>query len=283
MNDINENSNKECEVIGSTLKKNELQHLTDITPRNLTGIYGLKCKATGKWYIGQSVNIHKRWGNYKKISCKRQPKLYGALKKYGYENFESEIIEYCDPVDWILNYREMYWIRIVNAFSNGYNCTEGGGGGKVCEETKRKISNGQKNMSEETRAKWKLGQIGKKHSPETCKKLSDISKNMSDETKLKMSLAAKGKKKKPFTLEHRANLSLSRLGKKHSEETKKKISCIQKGNRPWAREIAFKMSQRNIGKKQSPETIAKRMATIRNNRLNEPRENFNIDIALVIP
>jgi hypothetical protein len=54
---------------------------------------------------------------------------------------------------------------------------------------------------------------------------------------------------------------LCKIGKswrKHTQETKNKISRLQKGNRPWASELALKMSAVNIGRKQSSETIAKR-------------------------
>jgi hypothetical protein len=36
------------------------------------GICGLKCNITGKWYIGQSVNIESAWNKrYKTLHCKK--------------------------------------------------------------------------------------------------------------------------------------------------------------------------------------------------------------------
>jgi group I intron endonuclease len=81
-----------------------------------------------------------RWNEYKSFRCKKQLKLFRALKKYGFENFETKIIEECEPVDWILDYREMYWINILNSMDGGYNCTGGGKSGKLCKETRKKIS-----------------------------------------------------------------------------------------------------------------------------------------------
>jgi group I intron endonuclease len=256
----------------STNNKSTKSQCNDITPKKMVGIYGLKNKITGKWYIGQSIDIHGRWYTYRSEKCKRQPKLYKALKKYGYANFESIIIEKCEAVDWILDYREMYWIGILDSMVNGYNCTAGGSCGIKSEETKVKIADGQRNMSSETRARWKLGQIGKKHSEETKEKLAKIASNISEETRKKMSVAKKGKplsEKQKRHIEDLANAIRGKPGRMHTEETRKKISIAQKGNRPWARELALKMAKSNIGKKQSPETVAKRIATRQANKLKK--------------
>lgn len=92
----------------------------------VTGIYGLRNKTNGKWYVGQSLDICKRWKSYRALKCKSQPKIYAALKKYGYESFEKVVIEECESVDWVLDYREMYWIRRFNSVANGYNVSHGG-------------------------------------------------------------------------------------------------------------------------------------------------------------
>ena len=268
MNDTNENLSNACKAIGNMPIKNGPPHSNDTTIKS--GIYGLRCKTTNKWYVGQSTDIVQRWGDYGRLCCKKQPKLYRALLKYGYGDFDKVILEGCPVVVDILNDREVFWSNQYDSVNNGYNTREcGGARGKHSEETKIKMSISAKNISPEIRIKMAISQIGKQHSEKTKQKLSEISKNMSEDTKNKMSLAAKGKPKKPFSAEHRANLSASRVGKKHTEETKAKISSIQKGNRPWAKDIAIEMSRRNVGRKQSPETIAKRMATIKANRLSK--------------
>lgn len=49
--------------------------------------------------------------------------LYNAINKYGEENFEMEILEWCRNY----NEREVYWIKKLNTLSpNGYNISEGG-------------------------------------------------------------------------------------------------------------------------------------------------------------
>lgn len=91
------------------------------------GIYGLRNKTTGKWYVGYSKNIYKRWEVYDKISCKTQPKIYRALKLYGVDDFEKVILEECSKDS--LGDREIYWISRYDSVNNGYNLTSGGTGG----------------------------------------------------------------------------------------------------------------------------------------------------------
>ena len=45
------------------------------------GIYKITNLINGKIYIGQSVNILKRWLSYKKLNCKGQPKLYRSFSE----------------------------------------------------------------------------------------------------------------------------------------------------------------------------------------------------------
>ena len=72
--------------------------------------------------------------------------LLKAIKRYGKENFKKEILEECDPsLNLIL---ETKYIKEYNTLvPNGYNISVTGGnglGGKLNEETKRKIKNKQK-------------------------------------------------------------------------------------------------------------------------------------------
>lgn len=53
--------------------------------------------------------------------------LYKAIRKYGIENFNFDIIEECSADE--LNEREKYWISYYNSYGeNGYNLTPGGDG-----------------------------------------------------------------------------------------------------------------------------------------------------------
>lgn len=94
-----------------------------------TGIYKITNLLNGKCYIGQSINIQKRWTNHKTSyknpnkDCYNYP-LYKAFRKYGLENFKFEILEECTQNK--LDSLEKYWIKYYNSYNNGYNQTEGG-------------------------------------------------------------------------------------------------------------------------------------------------------------
>lgn len=76
-------------------------------------------------YIGQSVNIKKRWNAHINDDRKKnQYAIHKAIKKYGKENFLFEVIEQCLPTE--LNEREIYWISYYDTYNNGYNLTTGG-------------------------------------------------------------------------------------------------------------------------------------------------------------
>ena len=92
------------------------------------GIYKITNKINNHAYIGQSIDIHRRWRahrNYHLNEVEHRP-LYKAFEKYGLDNFDFEIIEECEVQN--LNEREQFWISYYDTFLNGYNLTEGGDG-----------------------------------------------------------------------------------------------------------------------------------------------------------
>ena len=95
----------------------------------MIGIYKITNKINYKVYIGQSINIEERWKQHKiyysnKNLKEYNTKFYKAIRKYGIENFDFEVIEEC-PIE-LLNEREKYWIYIFDSFNLGYNSTIGG-------------------------------------------------------------------------------------------------------------------------------------------------------------
>lgn len=92
------------------------------------GIQKIENLINGSIYIGQSIDIEKRWSTH--ISILNQNNHYNAhlqnaWNKYGSENFQFSIVEECKPLE--LNDREIYWIKKYDSFINGYNLTSGGG------------------------------------------------------------------------------------------------------------------------------------------------------------
>jgi len=57
-----------------------------------SGIYKIT-SPTNKIYIGESLNIERRWSHYKTLNCKQQHKLLNSFKKYGVINHKFEILE----------------------------------------------------------------------------------------------------------------------------------------------------------------------------------------------
>jgi hypothetical protein len=138
----------------------------------------IKNKINEKIYIGQTIRpIEKRLEEHQKgkDGCRA---IYGAIKKYGWDNFEKDYYE-CPDED--LNFDEDLLVREMKTLSpNGYNLREGGGNhGKPSEESKQKNReshlgennhNFGKTRSKETKQKIGDGNRGKKHSDETKKK-----------------------------------------------------------------------------------------------------------------
>lgn len=95
----------------------------------MTGIYKITNQVNGKIYVGQAVDIQKRWKRHRSVY--KNPKareydyhIYRGFRAYGIDNFKFEIIEECLESE--LNDREKYWIAYYDSYRNGYNETEGG-------------------------------------------------------------------------------------------------------------------------------------------------------------
>lgn len=184
------------------------------------GIYKI-VSPSGKIYIGQSIDIIKRFSRYFRLDCKTQQKVYESLKKHGPCNHKFEIICQCDKEE--LNDLEKYYIELYQCFNSkfGLNLREGGGSKAKCSElTKLKISIANTGLKRNaiSRERYRQRQIGKSPSVETRKRLSDANKGkkMTEETKNKLREINTGKK---LTKEHKEKLSLAKIGKKRTAES----------------------------------------------------------------
>lgn len=101
----------------------------------------------------------------------------------------------------------------------------------------------------------------KKDSLETIKKkqISSTGRKHTEETKIKLSISLKEKKRKPFSEETKEKIKNSMIGKKLSEETKKKISKSKKGKagRKLTQKEKDNLKKINTGKVVSEETKIK--------------------------
>jgi group I intron endonuclease len=161
----------------------------------MKGIYKIT-SPSNKVYIGQSIDIERRFRHYKRMVCKEQIKIYNSFLKYGVDSHIFEILELCDTKD--LNNRERYYQDLYDSVANGLNLlyvkSEHFNGGHS-EESKKKISdslkgktftdehkykiglsNSRRVISSETIEKHRVNGLGKKASPETKKKMSESQK-----------------------------------------------------------------------------------------------------------
>ena len=210
----------------------------------------------GKIYVGiTKQELEKRWANgngYKNCSY-----FYNAIQKYGWENFDHEILyenlsekEACDIEKKLIDD-----LDLLNP-EKGYNLKTGGKYAKLSERSRQKISKSLIGNTyrlgvphtEEVKQKMRESRKGKnsplfgKHlSEETKKKISDAKKgiSLSDEHKKKLSKLRQGEKNGFY-------------GKHHSEKTKKKLSQINSG-KMHTEEAKRKMSKARKGKKFSEE------------------------------
>lgn len=154
---------------------------------------------SNKCYIGQTINLVERKRTlYNPNKYYSGHRLDNAIKKYGIENFQYEIIIQIvesnkEKLREKLDELEKFYIEKYDSYNNGYNMTLGGSGSNGCfqtEESKRKISE---------KAKGRKGSmLGRHLTEEQRNKISNFAKTRTGE-------------KNPF------------YGKTHSEEAKLKI------------------------------------------------------------
>jgi group I intron endonuclease len=110
---------------------------------NIYSIYKSTNIITGECYIGFDSNWPRRKKYHKRFSKKQNNyKFYNAIRKYGWDNFEWEVIYQSKDDRHTLNTMENFFIIEYNSFNNGYNSTLGGDGTigyKHTEETKQKM------------------------------------------------------------------------------------------------------------------------------------------------
>jgi len=111
---------------------------------SICGIYCIFNKVNHKRYIGQSVDIEKRWRQHKYLLSNKNfqienQHLVSAWHKYGKDNFEFFIVEKCNVKE--LDALEKFWIDYYNSNNSnkGYNKTLGGGQyTNVCKNDKER-------------------------------------------------------------------------------------------------------------------------------------------------
>ena len=155
-------------------------------------VYLITNSVNGKKYVGVTKNIKTRMNSHASHTIPTKAAIKNAIKKHGRENFTIEVIEE-GSVDYCYE-REPHWIAELNTLVPiGYNICTGGRGAKGLT--------GEKNGM--------FGRRGDAH-PHFGKPGYRRGVPHSEETKAKMRAA--------------------RLGRKHSDLVKAKISAASKSN-----------------------------------------------------
>jgi group I intron endonuclease len=238
----------------------------------ITGIYGIRHKATGRWYVGQAYDIRKRFKDHRAMASTQTRKhLYLSLRKYGHTAFAWRILERCEKAE--LNRQEKFWIQKLNSVEpNGFNLTTGGDrlfeftptvlekmrkaslGRVQSEETirKRVEKNTGRKRTLATRRKMRKAQLGKKASDKTKKKLSRILKKVFSQAHMR-----KLNKERTIKLwrnrEYRAKNRKAHRGYKPSQATRRKLG--RKAALRWKDpKYRIKVISKNTGQKRTKAT-----------------------------
>ena len=176
--------------------------------RGTSGVYSIRCVATGKRYIGSGIDISVRWtahrvalrkGNHHNLYLQR------AWNKYGEVQFSFETIEIVVPHDLLT--RESDYIKEFRSADRRYGFNV--------------------NLTAWSR-------LGRPHKPSTIELMSAakkgnksrLGKPHSAETKLKISASQKGK---IIPADQRAKISRTLMGSQVSTVARLKISIANKG------------------------------------------------------
>lgn len=197
------------------------------------GVYMIEHTASGRRYVGKSVNVYRRLAAHLRSRPKERTFLSSAIEKHGRDAFSTTLLERCATEE-EATAREQYWIRELGTRApHGFNLTVGGDGvsGLV--------------WSEESRERRAAAERGKKHTADT---------------RAKMAASRRAFYATPEGVAVAAARGLRGAGRKHSAETRHKMRLAQLG-RKMSAEAVEKNRQAKLNT--SEETRAKlRAATL---------------------
>lgn len=150
-------------------------------------MYKVTCMQNNKIYVGQTTwTLLARWKQHIHHAVHgRRCALHNAIRKYGKENFITEVLEECAVTE--LDARETYWIEHLHAYvpTVGYNRTFGGQRGKLTAAVRAQLSilhSGSRNPMSgkhhtvEVRARMSAKRKGRTKSPEWQAKITASSR-----------------------------------------------------------------------------------------------------------
>jgi group I intron endonuclease len=196
----------------------------------------ITCLANGRFYIGQSTNIQRRWKGHRSAlqrGTHANRILQGCFARHGMNCLKFEVLRECKAANLdkeeqaaIADFGDLFQSMSMNFGPGGTSATRGR---KHSEETRRKISEANKGrkLTLDQSARASAAQRNKPSiSEETRAKYSAAQKRLwaSAEHRSKQSQSRTGMKRPPFSEEHRRKLREANLGKILSAEHRKKIT-----------------------------------------------------------
>jgi group I intron endonuclease len=214
---------------------------------------------SGKKYIGiSSKTAEDRWKKHvsnKKDNCA----LHFAIRKYGSKTFELKTLLISDNWDYLCLMEQKAIISFNTKSPNGYNITDGGEGviGRiVTDETKAKMSIGQKKRFKDPAQKAKNkenGKLGSVRNMERCAALR-IDGKPKWIRELEESRCRNG------SAEHKAKVSKATKAAMARPEVKKKLYAAARErslDSEWRAKISKTSKGRGLGRTLPPEQIEK--------------------------
>lgn len=228
---------------------------TDSKPYGI--IYCITNLVNGKRYIGQTtMPLYKRWHAHKKANG-RCISIAAAIKKYGVDAFEIIEIDRAFSRE-ELDEKEVAHIAAANTLDPqfGYNLRPGGMSATFSEETRALMSARKKGgtLTEEHKAKIALAGKGRRHSEASIQKqsLAKLGKPKSPEHRANMC-----KPRPAFVMSdsHKQAISAAATGAIFSDARREKISAALTGRKkgPLSEETKAKLSLVNKGTTRTPE------------------------------
>ena len=220
-----------------------------------SGIYAITNTANGKKYIGSAINLKSRWATHRSrlnLGRHHSAKLQNSWKKNGESCFSFDVLEYVSDKTLLIQ-REQLWIdRFKSATSLGYNVSPKAGSclgvkhGVVSGEAKSRALKGRVRAPEIIESiKAAIARRSPEIEAERIRKVALANRSRSPEAK------AESTSRAVETKRTRGNL------KSKPEAIAKQKAAIT--GRKRSPDVVAKM----IGRKQSSETIEKRVSKLR--------------------
>jgi len=220
------------------------------------GVYAIEHVATGRHYVGKSLNVEHRVGQHYR-GRGGTDRLQRALSKYGRDAFRDRLLEVC-LTEADASEAERRWIVRLDSRRRGFNVTDGGDGSsgyKHTPETKAKmrrprspegrarIAASKRTMSADARERVSAARLGRStyriYNPSpallawfAARLLANwhgrpkIVRVQSPETRAKIAAS-----KALLSPESRARISAAQRGRTPSAETRAKMSAAHTGKR----------------------------------------------------